>query len=91
MPNLEGLEFGFTSLCRRTVKYTSLSVEANEILIDCWNGLIERGKQTWERIVKAKNLQATGLDELEVVEQQMVTILVRCSNKMIEFVPSEIC
>ncbi|EGG05991.1 uncharacterized protein MELLADRAFT_87493 [Melampsora larici-populina 98AG31] len=59
-------------LLRSTVKYTqSTTVQETEALINRWNGLVERGRKTWEHIVMAKSVQATALDDLEIVEQHM--------------------
>ncbi|KAH9811439.1 hypothetical protein DFH28DRAFT_1084985 [Melampsora americana] len=60
------------SLLRVTVQYTNSTVQENEELINCWTGLVQRSKKTWESIVNAQSIQATVLDELEVVEQHML-------------------
>jgi hypothetical protein len=41
-------------------------------LIQRWEGLVARGKSTWERIVNAESLESTALDELEILEQDML-------------------
>ncbi|KAH9809633.1 hypothetical protein DFH28DRAFT_904384 [Melampsora americana] len=66
-----GWDSNIAGLLRKTVGHTKMTVDASEELIVCWNGLMERGRDIWNWIVQARNVQATGLDELEVVEQAM--------------------
>ncbi|KAH9818425.1 hypothetical protein DFH28DRAFT_888429 [Melampsora americana] len=54
-----------------TLRYTKSSVDQNEVLIRCWNGLVSRAKVMWEGIVNAESIEASGLDVLEIVEQNL--------------------
>ncbi|KAH9807993.1 hypothetical protein DFH28DRAFT_1079909 [Melampsora americana] len=59
-------------LLGRTYQHTKSTEQHINSLIQRWEGLVSRGKTTWERIVKAQNIEATALDELEMFEQYMV-------------------
>jgi hypothetical protein len=59
-------------LLRRTYGYTRMTAEEVGSLIQRWEGLVARGKSTWERIVNAESLESTALDELEILEQDML-------------------
>lgn len=59
-------------LLRKTLEYTTSTVEANEILIGRWEGLVGRGNVIWDHIVGTNRVQATGLDDLENFEQNLM-------------------
>lgn len=59
-------------LLRTTLQYTKSSVEQNEALITCWDGLVSRAKGVWEECVHAKSVEASGLDDLEIIEQNLM-------------------
>lgn len=59
-------------LLQRSYGYTRMTAEEVESLVQRWNGLVARGKSTWERIVNAESLESTAVDELEILGQDML-------------------
>lgn len=59
-------------MLKRSYVYTRSTAEEIDILIKRWEGLVCRGRSTWESIVKAGSVEATTLDELETFEQDML-------------------
>ncbi|EGG12094.1 uncharacterized protein MELLADRAFT_54755 [Melampsora larici-populina 98AG31] len=58
-------------LLRTTLWYTNSSEEENMGLIRCWEGLASRAKDVWEQIVNVRSVESSGLDELDIVEQNL--------------------
>ncbi|KAH9809640.1 hypothetical protein DFH28DRAFT_933554 [Melampsora americana] len=59
-------------LLQRSYVYTRMTAEEIDLLINRWEGLVSRGKSTWERIVNAESVESTALDELKIFEQDML-------------------
>ena len=59
-------------LLQRSYGYTRMTAEEVESLVQRWDGLVARGKSTWERIVNAESLESTAVDELESLGQDML-------------------
>ena len=59
-------------LLRYTINYTPAQAMEVENIVDRWAGLIERTKTTWSLLVHVKCLETSGLDELDVTEQNLL-------------------
>ena len=59
-------------LLRYTIKYTTAQGMEVENIVDRWAGLIERTKTTWSLLVRVKWLVTSGLDELDMTEQNLL-------------------
>ncbi|EGF98247.1 uncharacterized protein MELLADRAFT_96060 [Melampsora larici-populina 98AG31] len=59
-------------LLRATLQYTTCSEDDNLVLFARWQALVRRGKMLWEVIVDATSVEASGLDELEIIEQNLM-------------------
>ncbi|KAH9824100.1 hypothetical protein DFH28DRAFT_880062 [Melampsora americana] len=59
-------------LLQLTCKYTPAQLETLEEVIIRWAGLIDRTKTTWSVLVNMTSIEASGLDDLEMTEQNLL-------------------